>query len=473
MSPRIKPMRNLPFFKLNFWIISLIAAQFAAIIFLCLFIPSLINLAAALLLVWLLSAISSVILFARKGCPEIKLVWMVFIAALPVAGALVYLIASLPRKPYGVLTVTDGAKNGLSSAAGELCGTCAAGYANATYFPTGSEFWNAAQVSIKNAKKSVYIEFFIISAGHLMNTIMQSLEQAKKNGAEIKIIFDGVGSAFRLSKRDVKRLKSLGEVKTFHRLTPLPHSKINVRDHRKIIVVDGKTAFTGGVNLADEYVNLTSPHGFWKDTGVALHGSAAKIFEGMFLSVWNGSHEMSAPKIAPEETPCLPYYDSPCAKAFCEDLLVNAIHSAQTRVCVLTPYFCVSEKTAAALTFAARRGVDVSVIIPHVPDKKYAFAVSRAFAASLAPSGVKFYEYSPGFMHAKCVICDGNAFMGSYNFDFRSFHFNYECGVMLSGTVCDEILNDFNQCLALSAQITPTKRKGVLGFLLRFFAPLI
>lgn len=466
-------MRNLPFFKLNFWIILLIAAQVAAIIFLCLYIPSLINLAAALLLVWLLSAISSVILFARKGCPEIKLVWMVFIAALPVAGALVYLIASVPRKPCGVLTVTDGGRDGLSAAAGGLCGTCAAGFASASYFSTGSEFWSAAQTSIKNAKKSVYIEFFIISAGHLMNTVMQSLEQAKQNGAEIRIIFDGVGSAFRLSRRDIKRLKTLGEVRTFHRLTPFPHAKINVRDHRKIIVVDGKTVYTGGVNLADEYVNLTSPHGFWKDTGVALHGSVAKIFEGMFLSVWNGAYEMPAPELQQGETPCLPYYDSPYARSFCEDLFVNAIHSAKERVCVLTPYFCVSDKAAAALTFAARRGVDVRIIIPHVPDKKYAFAVSKAFAASIAPSGVRFYEYSPGFMHAKCLICDDRAFMGSYNFDFRSFHFNYECGVMLSGRVCDEILNDFNECAALSAQIKPAKRKGVLGFLLRFFAPLI
>lgn len=426
-------------------------------------------------LVWLLSAISATALFTRKGSPDVKCVWFVIIAAIPVAGALIYLFASVKIKPQCILKVNAPHADGIYKAANELCGTCGAGYTNAEYFSDGAEFLSSAIEAVKGAQKRVYIEFYIIGRGHILNAFIQSIKAAKQRGAEIKIILDGVGSAFRINKRDIKQLKDAGaEVKIFNKLTPLPHARINLRDHRKILIVDGKTAFTGGVNIADEYANITSPYGYWKDTGVAIHGNAAKIFEGMFLAMWNGRHEMNAPPQG--EKNCLPFYDSPPNRMFVEELLISAISSANKRIHILTPYLCLSDKTSSALSFAARRGVDVKIIIPHVPDKKYAFEVSKAFAFALSPCGIEFYEYTPGFMHAKTVICDNKLFVGSYNFDFRSTHFNYECGVMFEDGICEEVERDFNGCLALSTRINdgkPSRLKRFYRFLLRFFAPLI
>lgn len=469
-------MRKFPdlFFKPNFWIIVLIAAQIAAIIFLCLYLPAFLPVTVTVAAMWLLTAVTSVILILRCGSSEVKCAWFIIIATLPIAGALIFFIATVKPKPQGILRISS-EEDGLARAANAYCGTTLAGYESAEYFSTGMEFWNRAVQEIDGAQKSVYIEFFIIGRGQLFNRVIAALERAQARGVEIKIICDGVGSAFRISRKDVKRLKKSGmEVKIFHRLPPFPNSNINLRDHRKILTVDGKVAFTGGVNLADEYINVDSPYGFWKDTGLLVCGEAAKIFEGMFLAMWKGRHEMPAP--AKGEKNCLPFYDCPDCKAFCEDAYVSAISAAKTRVHIFTPYFCVSEKTSAALAFTARRGIDVTVIIPHIPDKKYAFEVSKAFAEELKKSGVKFFEYTPGFMHAKTVICDGKVFLGSYNFDFRSTHYNYECGIMFDGGLCDEVERDFADSLALSTEMQDgrlSRRKRLSLFILRLFSPLI
>lgn len=472
-------MRKLPelLLKLNFWIIFLIAAQVAAIIFLCAYIPAFLPSALAFAIVWLLSAVSAAILFTRAGAPDVKCVWFVVIASVPVAGAIIYLLASVKRKPRGILKVKSEKETGLARAANVLCGTVEAGYLKARYFENGADFFKCAQNEIENAEKRVFIEFFIISRGEIFNGFLKSVTKAVENGAEVKIILDGAGSAFRLKKRDYKALKDAGaEVKVFNRLLPLPSAELNRRDHRKIVAVDGRVAFTGGVNLADEYANISSPYGYWKDTGIALYGSCAKIFEGMFTAMWRGKYEMPAPEIRDGEKLCLPFYDTPPKRAFFEDMLVRAVSSANARVHVMTPYFCPSEKLLSALTFTARRGVDVKVIIPHIPDKKYAFEVSKAFAHLAGYSGVKVYEYVPGFMHAKCVICDKNVILGSYNFDFRSSRFNCECGVVLDGETVEAAEKDFLNCLALSVKLTAGKLSPVnrlSRFLLRFFSPLI
>lgn len=469
-------MRNLLklFLKANFWIIVLIAAQVAAIIFLCLYLPVFLPITVAFAAMWLLTAVTSVVLLIRCGSPEVKCAWFLIIAILPIAGALAFFIATFKHKPQGILKINS-EEDGLARAANELCGTTAAGYDKAEYFPTGIQFWNRAIAEIEQAEKSVYIEFFIVARGQLLNRVIGALERAHGRGAEIKIICDGVGSALRISRKDIKRLGKSGmEVKIFHRLPPFPHSDINLRDHRKIIAIDGRVAFTGGVNLADEYINIDSPYGYWKDTGLAVYGEAAKVFGGMFLAMWKGKHKMPAPGRGAQN--CLPYYDCPGCKAFSEDAYIWAISTAKERVHILTPYFCVSDRVANALAFTALRGVDVTVIIPHIPDKKYAFEVSKAFAHRLKSVGIKFFEYTPGFMHAKAVICDGKVFLGSYNFDFRSTHYNYECGALFDGEICEEAERDFKESLALSAEMQHGKlsrRKRLSCFILRLFAPLI
>ena len=462
-------------FSLNFLYITLIAAQVAAIIFLCVYIPSTLPVAIAFAAIWLLDGVCACILFSKKGAPEVKCVWFLLIAALPVVGAIIYLFATSGKKSCGGLKIVRGDEEGRIALSRAPSGTAEAGYDRAEYFPDGESFFSSAIREIESAKKRVYIEFFIIERGNLFERVFAALKKARAAGAEIKIISDGVGSAFRLRKRDIKRLKSEGiEIRIFHRITPVPRAKLNFRDHRKIISIDGRVAFTGGINLADEYINIDSPFGYWKDSGVAVYGEAAKVFEGMFLAMWQGNYEMPAPKLGKEN--CLPIYDSPPCNSICEDAYVYGICSATERIHLMTPYFCPSDKLVSALSFAARRGVDVKVIIPHIPDKKYAFEISKAYARALSPCGVKFYEFTPGFMHAKNAIFDNKCYIGSYNFDFRSTHFNHECGVMFEGEICDQAEKDFSNCLELSApftekKISPVKKFAV--FILKIFSPLM
>lgn len=433
--------------------------------------------AAAFAGIWLISLIAVIAVVSRGESPEINCALALLIIALPVAGAVIYALSRIGGKECGTLTI-EGAQpeNGFENAAYECCGVSGAGYDEAVYFTCGEEYFTRLFKEIEKAEKRVYLEYFIVGKGKIFSQLLAALRTAKSNGAEIKFIIDGIGSAFKAGRREMKKLKALGaEVKIFNRLTPLIHSRLNFRDHRKIVAIDGKVAFTGGINIADEYANLDSPFGYWKDTGVAVYGAAAEVFEGMFLSVWNGSYKTEIHDGG--KLRCLPFYDSPPNRAgFCENAYAAAINSAKERVHIFTPYFCASGKTAAALEFAAMRGVDVRIILPHIPDKKYAFELSKASALPLAAKGVKFYEYTPGFMHAKSMVCDGRAFIGTYNFDFRSMRLNYECGIMFEGEICEQTERDFWDSLRLSSplcegKISPFRR--ALRFILRLFAPLM
>lgn len=467
-------MRNL--FSLNFIYIILIAAEIAAIIFFCMWLPSLVPVAAVSAGIWVLSLIAAATAYYRGGSPEINCSLILMIIALPVAGAVIYLCSALRTQRRGVLKVTKNTpQSGEESAAKALCGTGGAGYDKAVYLRSGSEFFNLLFKEIARAQKLVCLEYFIVHSGKTFNSLISAIRAAKRNGAEIKFIIDGIGSAFKLRKRDRKTLRAAGaEIKVFHRLKPLFYTGLNNRDHRKIAVIDGAVAFTGGFNIGDEYANLDSPFGYWKDNGVAVYGAAAKIFEGMFLSVWNKGYETEIN--GGGENRCIPYYDSPPRlSGIAENFYMTAISSARERVHIFTPYFCAGEKINDALTLAAMRGVDVRIIIPHIPDKKYAFEMSRTYAAAMIDAGVKVYEYTPGFMHAKSVICDDTVFIGTYNLDFRSLRLNYECGVAFDGEICRLAERDFKDCMRLSMPFLPAKvtaPRAVYRFFLRLLAPL-
>ena len=461
-------------FSINFLYILLIAAEIAAIIFLCLFVPAALPLAAAAAGAWLFSFITAAIILVR-GDRESACAWYFVVCALPVLGAAIYLSASSGKKKWGILKVSGASSSPLSRFASSTCGTAACGYDGARYFKSGAECFECMFSAISRAKERVYAEFFIMSRGIIFDKFVAAIKSAFENGAEIKVLTDGVGSAFKLNKKDKKRLERAGaEVRMFGKITPLPRARLNFRDHRKIVAIDGRTAFIGGINLADEYAGLSRPFGRWKDSAVEICGPAAEVFEGMFLAMWNGRHEMALPKGGREIL--LPFCDSPNAERFAENAFLHAIYAANKRVHILTPYFCAGDNLLFSLKAAAMRGVDVKIILPHIPDKKYAFALSKATAATLMPYGVEFYEYTPGFMHAKAVICDDRAFLGSYNFDFRSTRLNFECGAAFGGKICDEAEEDFLQCLASSEplkdiRLSPAKRMS--RFVLRLFAPLI
>lgn len=464
-------------FSLNFLNLLLIAVEAAAIIFLCLYIPAFMPVAGAFAAVWLISLTAVIFAVGRGGSPEINCSVALFIIALPVAGALIYAFSRLHGKERGTLTVTNAQpSDGLESAAYECCGVSGVGYDRATYIRNGDEFFSLLFKEIEKAKEKVYLEYFIVCRGKIFSRLLSALRTAKDNGAEIKIIIDGIGSAFKSGRKELKKLKAAGaEVKIFHRLIPLLYTGLNFRDHRKIAVIDGRTAFTGGFNIADEYANIDSPFGHWKDSGVAVYGAAAEVFEGMFLSVWQGGYKTEISGGGKKR--CLPYYDSPPERAgFCENAYAAAIGAAKRRVHIFTPYFCAGDKLNSALEFAAMRGVDVRIIIPHIPDKKYAFELSKAAALPLTAKGVKFYEYTPGFMHAKSMVCDDTLFIGSYNFDHRSMRLNYECGAAFRGEMCEQAERDFWDCLRLSSHVffgKQTKLKRLKRYVLKLFAPLM
>ena len=468
-------LRNL--FNLNFIYLILIAAEIAAIIFLCIWLPAYLPLTAvAFAISWALNLVAGTLAYCKGASPEISCSVILMIIALPVAGALIYLFASIRKKGRGALKI-DGteAKSGEENTVKALCGTGGVGYDKAVYLKSGAEYFSLLFQEIENAKSSVCLEYFIVRRGKTFDNLLSALKVAKHRGAEIRFIIDGIGSAFKIGRRGIKLLRSTGvEVKVFHRLKPLFYTGLNNRDHRKIATVDGKVAFTGGFNIGDEYANIDCPFGYWKDTGVALYGAAAEVFEGMFFSVWNRKHEITVSEGGKER--CIPYFDSPPAlSGVAENLYMTAISSAKERVHIFTPYFCAGEKINAALSLAAMRGVDVRIIIPHIPDKKYAFELSRSCATKLSGSGIKFYEYTPGFMHAKSMVCDDRGFIGTYNFDFRSLRLNYECGVIIGGNICEEIERDFLDSMRLSMPFIPTEAKlfrSVYRFFLKLFAPL-
>lgn len=462
-------------FSKEFLYFFLIAAQVAAIVFLCVLLPAFLPLGVTLLAAWAVAVTTCGALLTSDRGNEYKLAWLAVFLALPLAAPLIFIAGSSYGKKKRELKIGSDTEFLFSEAAKKACGAGASGYEKCEYFRDGTEFFNALFDKIGRAKKYVLLEFYIIAKGRIFERFIKALKAAKENGAEIKIILDGLGPAFKIGRRQINQLKTLGEFKRFHKIVPLPISRHNMRDHRKIAVIDGEIAFTGGINIADEYANIDSNFGYWKDGAVSVTGSAAKAFEAMFYSVWQGKGEADVTK-KENEKPCLAYCDSPPHSKFCEDAYVAAILSAKRRVHIMTPYFCGSDKLISALAFAGMSGVEVKIIVPHVPDRKYVHAVTKAFARELSRSGVEFYEFSPGFMHSKCLIFDDYAFLGSYNLDFRSLNLNYECGILFDGEIVDKVERDFSDCLTLSSPLVHGKATPISGFkrfFLKLFSPLI
>lgn len=458
-------MRFLKFVFSRFFIcITVIAALIAAIIFLCVYIHSILPAAAAIALSYLFSLIAALHLLAGNSPAEFKCVWLILIVVLPVSGAVLYCLSVLSRTQKAPRTPPLSASS------------CTA----YEYFTDGATYLDRLTALISTAKREVLLEFYIISKGHIWGAMFRELKKALERGVEVKIIYDGLGSALRTPKKDFKTLIKAGaQIKVFNRLLPLPVSRLNFRDHRKIAVIDCDAVFLGGVNVADEYANLTAPHGYWKDGGALFFGDIADVYARIFLSAFGGEKIRSCGNM-PRLTgryPLFPVADEPDrAGSACEDMLAAALYSARERVYIFTPYLCMGDKLHDALVFAAARGADVKIIIPAIPDKKLTYAITRTYCERLAGEGVKVFTYTPGFMHFKGAVCDQTALVGSYNFDYRSMRLNYECGVFGGGELADEMARDFAACLALSKPLELKKRCAAGKFthsLLRLFAPLV
>ena len=336
------------------------------------------------------------------------------------------------------------------------------------------------------------MEYFIVEEGYMWGRILDILTRKAKEGVEIRVMYDGMCEMSTLPVDYWKLLNAQGiKAKPFSAIKPVISSHYNYRDHRKILVIDGKVAFNGGVNLADEYINRVERFGHWKDTAVMLKGPAVRSFTLMFLQMWYvGEKEADYQSyLAPAPTEerdaagyVMPYCDCPLDEdKVGEAVYMDILNRATDYVHIMTPYLILDGELETALRFAAQRGVDVRLILPGTPDKKMAYALAKTHYKSLTEAGVKIYEYTPGFVHAKVFVSDDHkAVVGTINLDYRSLYHHFECATYLYKTDCiPEIEKDFRETLAKCRPVTAESIKNeklsvkAVGQLAKLISPLM
>ncbi len=358
------------------------------------------------------------------------------------------------------------------------------------FFPDASEGLEAQLLQLSQAEHYIFLEYFIIEEGEAFARLKAVLAERVRHGVLVRVLYDDIGSIGFLTPSFIQRMEAIGaECRVFNPVMPVLNFFMNNRDHRKITVIDGKVGFTGGYNLADEYFNLKHPYGRWKDTGVILRGKAVQALTVMFLEMWNAMQKSDTDyaiyfpcSISEGNGFVQPYADSPLdEETLSENIYLNLINHANYSLYVMTPYLIINDEMVRALTLAAKRGVDVRIITPGVPDKKVIYQITRSYYAVLARGGVRIYEYSPGFVHAKQLLCDGKAAtVGTINFDYRSLYHHFENGVFLYDCpAVENIARDFETTFAVSHEVTElyqSERKAALRVaqcILRLFAPLL
>ena len=364
--------------------------------------------------------------------------------------------------------------------------------AGSRYYPAGEAVYPRMLSDLKRAQKFIFLEYFIIQEGEMWNSILDVLEEKAKSGVEVRLLYDDVGSLFTLPARYDRRLNRRGiQARAFSRFANVSNSRFNNRDHRKICVVDGVVGYTGGFNLADEYINHRERFGYWKDTAVRLEGEAVTSLTALFLSMWDYAQDTKtdlsgylaqhAPASDPEDGWVQPYGDSPLDdENVGENAYLNLIAHARKFIWFTTPYLILDNELRAALCLAARSGVDVRIVTPRVPDKKIVFAATRSNYPELLEAGVKIYEFLPGFIHAKMAVSDDKyAIVGTINLDFRSLFLHYECAALfLGGRVVGDVKKDIAATIAKCEQITPELAARVvprrpLPAILKLFSPMM
>ncbi|MDD4849897.1 MAG: cardiolipin synthase [Gemmiger sp.] len=359
------------------------------------------------------------------------------------------------------------------------------------YYPWGQDVIADQKEELKKAKHFIFMEYHAIEDSGSFREVEKILVDKVRQGVEVRLFYDDVGSIGFINSAFAKRLKSEGiQCRVFNPVVPVINIFMNNRDHRKVTVIDGQVGFTGGYNLADEYFNITHPYGVWKDTGVKLTGAAVQSLTVMFLEMWNTmrvSDESYAPYLPPVEPVAddgfvQPYADSPLDdERVGETVYMNIIKNAKHYLYISTPYLILDDEMTLELTQAAKRGVDVRVMTPGIPDKKLIYQVTRSYYAGLVRGGVRMFEYTPGFNHAKMMLCDDEvATVGTINLDYRSLYLHFENGAYLyhCAAVMD-IRRDFDtlwpECCEVTAQYQSDRSTALrIGqCLLRLFAPLM
>ena len=358
-----------------------------------------------------------------------------------------------------------------------------------TYFPTGEEYLEDLLARLEKAQKFIFLEYYIASKGQIWDRICKVLAERAADGVEVNLILDDFGSMMTMPPEEIQALRQKGIwVQMFN---PVHHYVnrlyFNYRDHRKIAVIDGDVAYTGGANLADEYANLIVRFGYWKDCGLRLEGEGAWGFTRQFMYLWlRMGGELRDPWDAYRPCGgssgsdlCQPLVDGPDNNPVntVEDTYQQLIGSANRYVWITTPYLAIDEPMIHTLSIAADSGVDVRLMLPGIPDHKFAYMVAQSYFGELLEHDVKIYTYTPGLLHAKSVVADGEVgFVGSVNMDYRSFQLHFECGALFSGSAVAAVQEDMSRTMEKSRQVTMEswkKRKWyvkILGAVLRPFA---
>ncbi|MEG2455122.1 MAG: cardiolipin synthase [Oscillospiraceae bacterium] len=463
-----------------------------------------------------LSLLAVLWIVGNDSNPAYKIAWIVPIMLVPVFGGVIYLLFGrnrLSRRNRKYLQVMeermvatlspDFAADTLTKRAGacaakqshymEQSGHCPV-YENTAiaYYPLGDDSFQPMLDALRSAEHYIFIEYFIIQKGIFWNSITDILKEKVKQGVDVRVLYDDIGCMYTLPKGYPKELAADGiQCAVFNPFVPVLSTILNNRDHRKICVVDGKIAFTGGVNLSDEYINVREKYGHWKDSAIRLEGDAVWSMTVMFLTMWDfvhgteGDYEGFRPHFAEKPrgdglvqpyTDC-PWDDEPVG----ETVYLNLISNAEKYVYITTPYLIIDSAITTALVASAKSGVDVRIMTPHIPDKKVIFEVTRAHYEALLAGGVQIYEYTPGFVHGKNFAVDDKfGTVGSVNMDYRSMFLHFENGVWL----CDvpaiaEIREDFTKTLEQCQPVTLAQCKSLplwqrlLRDILRVFAPLM
>ena len=389
------------------------------------------------------------------------------------------------------------------------------------YYPIGEAKFADMIEQLKRAEHFIFMEYFIVAKSYMWNTILEILKEKAAQGVEVRMMYDGMCSLALLPYGYYKDLEKMGiQSIPFSQIRPVLSTYQNNRDHRKILIIDGKTVFTGGINLADEYINRIDRFGHWKDTAVMIQGEAVKSFTLLFLKMWHvakgkdsipeeeirkytvevwentQADEMRADMESMRNTDMqntqdkklhaggyvIPYGDDPYGdERIGKQVYIDILNRARKYVHIMTPYLILDDEMITALRYCAKRGVETVIIMPHIPDKIYAYLLARTYYKQLLKYGVKIYEYTPGFVHAKVFVSDDiRGCVGTINLDFRSLYLHFECGAyMYSNDVLHDVEQDFKETLKQCQEITKEscdkypKGKMLVGKMLRLIAPLM
>ena len=442
-----------------------------------------------------------------------KLTWIVVITVLPLFGGMMYLLFGNKRpsrrmrkriesvealrrelmeaQEAGVTAELDARMMGTSTYL--TCRGPFPAYRNTdvVYFEVGEQLFERLLPDLEAAKSYIFMEYFILADGTVWDEISEILCRKAQEGVDVRIIYDDMGSISVLPHGLHAKMARAGiRVMAFNPFLPLVSLVMNHRDHRKITVIDGRVAYTGGINIADEYANRSVRFGHWKDTGLRLEGEAVRSFAVMFLNMWNAycktdadyAPYLPAMTDAPRAGGIVqPYCDSPLDEEnLAENVYLDILAQAQRYVYIFTPYLIIDSEMQSALTLAAKRGVDVRIVTPGVPDKKMVYRLTRSYYAPLMRAGVRIYEYTPGFLHAKSFVCDDRmAVVGTVNMDYRSLFLHFECGALLmEHPVIGEIKQDALRTMAASREIWPKdskkySRSSLIDLILRILSPML